>query len=172
MSRLTIPVNEQDHMQGNPDASCTLVEYGDYECSICGATHPTVKRLQEYMGDRLLFVFRNFPLREMHPHAEHAAETAEFAAANGNFWDMHDLLFENQNYLEDEFLLQLADESGLSARKLRASLVAETYRPRIDMDFRGGVRSGVNATPTFFINGERHNGFPYFDDLLAAIKEQ
>ena len=149
MSRLSITVNAKDHMQGNPDALWTLVEYGDYECPYCGEAYPIVKRLQERLGDKLLFVFRNFPLREMHPHAEHAAETAKFAAASGNFWEMHDLLYMNQQTLEDEFLFQFADELGLSANKLRKSLIAETYRVRIDTDFRGGVRSGVNGTPPF-----------------------
>jgi len=171
MSRLSITVNAKDHTQGNPDALWTLVEYGDYECPYCGEAYPIVKRLQERLGDKLLFVFRNFPLREMHPHAEHAAETAEFAAASGNFWEMHDLLYMNQQTLEDEFLFQFADELGLSANKLRKSLIAETYRVRIDTDFRGGVRSGVNGTPTFFINGLRHDGPFYFEDLSEAIEQ-
>lgn len=169
MSRLSIPVNGNDHMQGNGDAPWTLVEYGDYECPMCGRAYPIVKRLQERLGDRLKFVFRNFPLREIHPYAEHAAETAEFAATDGQFWEMHDLLFENQETLEDEFLFQLAAEIGLSAHKLRGTLAAETYRNRIDADFRGGIRSGVNGTPTFFINGARHDGSYDFETLLEAI---
>ena len=169
MSRLSIPVNGNDHMQGNGDAPWTLVEYGDYECPMCGRAYPIVKRLQERLGDRLKFVFRNFPLREIHPYAEHAAETAEFAATDGQFWEMHDLLFENQETLEDEFLFQLAAEIGLSAHKLRGTLAAETYRNRIDADFRGGIRSGVNGTPTFFINGARHDGSYGFETLLEAI---
>jgi protein-disulfide isomerase len=169
MSRLSIPVNGNDHMQGNGDAPWTLVEYGDYECPMCGRAYPIVKRSQERLGDRLKFVFRNFPLREIHPYAEHAAETAEFAATDGQFWEMHDLLFENQETLEDEFLFQLAAEIGLSAHKLRGTLAAETYRNRIDADFRGGIRSGVNGTPTFFINGARHDGSYDFETLLEAI---
>ena len=171
MSRLSIPVNANDHMQGNGDARWTLVEYGDYECPMCGRAYPIVKRLQEHLGDRLKFVFRNFPLREIHPYAEHAAETAEFAAADGQFWEMHDLLFENQETLEDEFLFQLAAKIGLSAHELRRTLAAETYRDRIDADFRGGIRSGVNGTPTFFINGARHDGSYDFETLLEAIMQ-
>jgi protein-disulfide isomerase len=149
MSKLSVAVNAQDHAQGNPDALWTLVEYGDYECPHCGAAYPIVKRLQEKLGDKLLFVFRNFPLQEMHPHAEHAAEAAEFAGESELFWQMHDLLFENQQSLEDEFLLQFADELGLSQHKLSRSLRQRTYRDRVASDFRGGVRSGVNGTPTF-----------------------
>ena len=145
------------------------MEYGDYECPACGAAFPIVKRLQEHLGDRLKVVFRNFPLREIHPYAEHAAETAEFAAADGHFWEMHDLLFENQETLEDEFLFQLAAKMALSAHKLRRTLAAETYRDRVEGDFRGGIRSGVNGTPTFFINGVRHDGSYDFGTLLEAI---
>ena len=172
MNRLSIVVNAADHMQGNANALWTLVEYGDYECPICGQAYPIVKGLKEHLGDRLLFVFRNFPLREVHPHAEHAAETAEFAAAHGNFWEMHDLLYENQENLEDESLCGFAAAVGLSAKELRGSLKAGIYRDRIDNDFRGGVRSGVNGTPTFFINGLRYDGFYDFDSLLEAIVQK
>lgn len=170
-TRLSIPVNADDHAQGNPDAEWTLVEYGDYECPMCGQAYPVVKRLQEHLGDQLLFVFRNFPLREIHPFAEHVAETAEFAAAHGSFWEMHDLLFESQEDLDDEILFRLAAEIGLSAHKLRRSLASEIYRARIDLDFQGGIRSGANGTPTFFINDVRHDGSFDFDTLLIAIAE-
>jgi len=170
MSKLSIAVNSHDHVQGNPDALWTLVEYGDYECPHCGAAYPIVKRLQEHLGDKLLLVFRNFPLREVHSHAEHAAEAAEFAGENGRFWQMHDLLFENQQSLEDEFLLRFADELVLPRDKLSQSLRHGTYRDRVASDFRGGVRSGVNGTPTFFINGRRYEGSYQFDDLLIGIE--
>jgi protein-disulfide isomerase len=169
MNRLSIAINVSDHLQGSLDAPRVLVEYGDYECSACGAAFPIVKRLQEHLGDKLLFVYRNFPLREVHPHAEHAAETAEFAAAHGNFWEMHDLLYENQENLEDKSLLGFTAAVGLSPNKLRWSWEAETYRDRIDNDFRGGVHSGVNGTPGFFINGLRYDGSYDFDSLLGAL---
>jgi protein-disulfide isomerase len=171
MNRLLVPVTANDHIQGGADAQWTLVEYGDYECPVCGEAYPIVKQLQEHLGDRLLFVFRNFPLRQIHRMAEFAAETAEFAAAHGRFWQMHDLLFENQEDLEDELLFRLTTKIGLSADQLRRSLASETYRDRIDLDFRGGIRSGVNGTPTFFINGARHDGSFDFDTLLRAIAE-
>jgi protein-disulfide isomerase len=171
MNRLLVPVNANDHIQGTADAEWTLVEYGDYQCPVCGQAYPIVKQLQEHLGDQLLFVFRNFPLREIHPNAEHAAEAAEFAAAYGSFWKMHDVLFENQEFLEDEVLIGLAGRIGLSASKLRRSLASEIYRGRIDLDFRGGIRSGVNGTPTFFINGLRHDRGFGFETLLRAFAE-
>jgi protein-disulfide isomerase len=171
MNRLLVPVSAHDHIQGSADAEWTLVEYGDYECPVCGQAYPIVKQLQEHLGDQLLFVFRNFPLREIHPSAEHAAEAAEFAAAYGSFWKMHDVLFENQDRLEDEVLIGLGAQIGLSAPKLRRSLASEIFRGRIDRDFRGGIRSGVNGTPTFFINGVRHDGGFGFDMLLRAFAE-
>jgi protein-disulfide isomerase len=172
MSKLLVPVHADDHRQGSADAEWTLVEYGDYQCPICGQAYPIVKQLQERLGDRLLFVFRNFPLRQIHPHAEHAAETAEFAAAHGRFWEMHDLLFENQQDLQDERLFELAVQIGLSTHQLRRSLDSETYLGRIDLDFREGIRSGVNGTPTFFINGVRHDGSFDFDTLLRALAQR
>jgi protein-disulfide isomerase len=150
MTKLSVPVSAKDHRQGDPNAPCTLVEYGDYQCPSCGQAYPIVKRVQKHYGKRLSFVFRNFPLTQMHPFAEPAAETAEFAGANGKFWEMHDLLFENQGRLGD-------------------ALESREFESRVKTDFSSGVRSGVNGTPTFFINGQRHDG-PYdFASLVEAI---
>lgn len=171
MNRLLVPVSKNDHLQGSASAEWTLVEYGDYQCPACGQAYPVVKKVQERLGDQLLFVFRNFPLREIHPNAEHAAEAAEFASAYGSFWQMHDALFENQENLQDELLVGLAARIGLPAHKLRRSLESESYRSRIEFDFLGGIRSGVNGTPTFFINGVRHDGSFDFDTLLRAFAE-
>jgi protein-disulfide isomerase len=171
MSKLSIPVNADDHVQGNPAAECSLVEYGDYECPHCGAAYPIVKKLQKHFGKRLSFVFRNFPLAQTHPWAEPAAEVAEFAGANGRFWEMHDLLFENQGSLGNALFLELADKLDLSISQLQAALANGTYRARVRADFASGARSGVNGTPTFFINGRRHNGPADFNSLSAAIDE-
>jgi protein-disulfide isomerase len=171
MNRLLVPVNANDHRQGAEDAEWTLVEYGDYQCPVCGEAYPIVKQLQEHLGDQLLVVYRNFPLRQIHPMAEFAAETAEFASAHGRFWEMHDLLFENQGDLQGELLFRLATKIGLSADQLRQSLASEIYQDRIRLDFQGGIRSGVNGTPTFFINGIRHDGSFDFATLLRAIAE-
>jgi protein-disulfide isomerase len=169
MSKLSVPVSDKDHRQGDPDAPCTLVEYGDYQCPSCGFAYPIVKRVQKHFGKRLLFVFRNFPLSEMHPYAEPAAETAEFAGAHHKFWEMHDLLYENQDRLDDALLFQLAEQLQLDREKLRQALASQEFEPRVRADFRGGVRSGVNRTPTFFLNGQRHDGAYDFASLVEAI---
>ena len=169
IARLNTPVTARDHSQGVPDAPVTLVEYGDYECPHCGHAYPIVKRVQKHFGKRLGFVFRNFPLSEMHPNALSAAEAAEFAGANGRFWQMHDGLFENQDALGLPLLLKLAEALGLSTTDLDSALASDEYAPRVKSDFMGGVRSGVNGTPTFFINGHRHEGSFEFDDLVAGI---
>jgi protein-disulfide isomerase len=167
---LRVPVGEQDHIQGSADAKYTLVEYGDYECPHCGHAYPIVKRVQKHFGKKLRFVFRNFPLAEMHPHAESAAESAEFAGAQGKFWEMHDALFENQQQLGGALYLKLAQQIGLSPQDLRAAVEQREYLPRVKADFTGGVRSGVNGTPTFFINGKRHDASFEYEDLVAAIE--
>jgi len=169
MATLKIPVSAQDHIQGPEDAPVTLVEYGDYECPHCGRAYPIVKMVQKHFGPRLRFVFRNFPLTELHPHAEAAAETAEFAATLGKFWEMHDAIFENQRNLSDSTLLKLASELKLSEDALAKALESAQFEPRVQADFGGGVRSGVNGTPTFFINGHRHDAPFDFEDLVAAI---
>jgi protein-disulfide isomerase len=170
MSTLKVAVGPTDHIQGSEQAGCTLIEYGDYECPHCGHAYPIVKRIQKHFGKRLSFVFRNFPLNEMHPNAESAAESAEFAGAHGKFWQMHDLLFENQDRLGSELYLELAQELQLSPAELIAALEKGKYRAKIRADFMGGVRSGVNGTPTFFINGERHDGPFEYEDLVGAIE--
>jgi protein-disulfide isomerase len=173
MSSLTTPVSERDHVQGPADAPVTLVEYGDFECPYCGMAYPIVKQLQATMGRDLRFAFRHFPIRESHPHAEHAAEAAEAAGAQGKFWQMHDALYENQHALGDAALARYADALGLDTARFEAELRAHTHAKRVRDDFMGGVRSGVNGTPTFFINGERYDG-PWNDpaaflaDLHAA----
>ncbi len=170
MSKLSVPVNSEDHKQGQEDAVCVLVEYGDYECPTCGDAYPIVKRLQKHFGKRLLLVFRNFPLSQMHPHAESAAETAEFAGSNDKFWEMHDLLFENQDRLEDNLFVELTQKLHLAPAKLQDALENKLFQPRVRADFAGGVRSGVNGTPTFFLNDQRHNGAFDFDSLVDAIE--
>lgn len=170
MSPLKTPVGPADHIQGDALAPCTLVEYGDYECPHCGRAYPIVKRIQKHFGKRLRFVFRNFPLAEMHPHAESAAETTEFAATHDKFWEMHDALFENQERLGGALYLELAQELNLAPKDLRATLEKREFFAKVRADFSGGVHSGVNGTPTFFINGQRHDASFEYADLLAAIE--
>lgn len=170
MSTLKVPIGDGDHIQGDASAPCTLVEYGDFECPYCGAAYPIVKRVQKHFGKRLRLVFRNFPLGEMHPHAEFAAETAEFAAAHGKFWEMHDLLYENQTHLGGPLYEELAKSLKLSTVDLLAALEKRLFMPKVKADFSGGVRSGVNGTPTFFINGQRHDASYEYAELVAAIE--
>lgn len=170
-AKLKPPVGANDHVQGSTKAPVTLVEYGDYECPYCGEAYSVVKELQKRLGDQMLFVFRNFPLAQAHPHAEHAAEAAEAAAAQGKFWEMHDMLYENQDALEDEDLVRYARALHLDVPRFVKEMEAGTYTERVREDFRSGVRSGVNGTPTFFINGARHDGAYDLASLLAAIEE-
>src|ERR1700686_782003 len=155
--RLTPPVTARDHVAGPDDAPVTLVEYGDYECPHCGMAYPIVKRAQQGLGSQLRFVFRNFPLAESHPHARLAAQAAEAAAAQGRFWEMHDMLFEHQDALEAQDLVGYAKSIGIATVQFARDLETGAYAKRVRDDFRNGVRSGVNGTPTFFVNGTRYD---------------
>jgi protein-disulfide isomerase len=156
--RLTPPVNKNDHIAGSPEAPVTLVEYGDYECPYCGMAYPIVKAAQRALGRALCLVFRNFPLAESHPRALRAAEAAEAAAAQGKFWEMHDMLYEHQAALEEADLVEYAGAIGIDRIRFVRELADQTHLKRVRDDFRSGVRSGVNGTPTFFINGVRWDG--------------
>ena len=168
MSQLTPAVSATDHHQGSLGGGLVLVEYGDFECSYCGAAYPEVKAVQRTLGTALCLVFRHFPLKSAHPHAERAAEFAEAAATAGRFWEMHDWLYEHQGTLEDAHLVKAARHLGLSEPLIESTLAGE-YAARVGQSFRGGVRSGVNGTPCFFINGARHDGPWDTATLLAAL---
>jgi protein-disulfide isomerase len=176
--RLSVPVGKRDHIEGPGRAPLTLVEYGDFECPYCGAAYWVIKTVQQAMGERLRFAFRHFPLTNSHPHAEHAAESSEAAGAQDRFWEMHDVLFEHQDALEDENLAARAEALGLDGDRVIREIKAGTYLERIREDFQSGVRSGVNGTPTFFINGRRYDGptdpkmfIAVFNELLASPHE-
>jgi protein-disulfide isomerase len=169
IARLTLPVGARDHAEGPASAPVTLVEYGDYECPHCGRAYPIVKEVQRRLGSALRFVFRNFPLSESHPHAEHAAEAAEGAAAHGKFWEMHDTLFEHQQALDDTHLVGYATRLGLDAKAFDKELRTHAHKSRVREDFMSGVRSGVNGTPTFFINGVRFDDSWDPDTLTDAL---
>ncbi len=171
MTSLTIPVSQRDHIQGSAMAPVTLVEYGDYECPYCGAAFPIVKQIQQRMGDQLRFVFRNFPLTTVHPHAQEAAEAAELAGAQDKFWEMHDTLFNHQSALDTPHLLQYAKSLGLDLEDSEDDLLSHRFAGRVREDFLGGIRSGVNGTPTFFINGQRHEGSYDYATLLTALEQ-
>jgi protein-disulfide isomerase len=161
---------EDDHIAGPMDAPVTLVEYGDFECPHCRAADPVVKQIQGILGDTLRFVYRHFPLAPIHPHAETAAEASESAAAQGAFWEMHDVIFENQDALTNRDLIRHAAAIGIDAERVAEDLAARTWEARVRRDFLSGVRSGVNGTPTFFINGVRHDGPLDSQSLLAALR--
>jgi protein-disulfide isomerase len=155
MALLRDLVTSRDHVIGDDDAAVTVVEYGDYECPFCAAAQPVVKQILAHHGKELRFAFRHFPLVEVHPHAEPAAEAAEFAASQGLFWPMHAAIFANQHRLSISLLAALAASLELSKSSLREALADGRFAVKVQADFAGGVRSGVNGTPTFFINGMR-----------------
>jgi protein-disulfide isomerase len=170
---LTVPVSaDRDHTIGPPTAAVTLLEYGDYECPFCGRAHPEVLEAVRAMGDDLQFAFRHFPLSQIHPHSFGAALAAEAAGGQGAFWPMHDMLFEHQDRLDPADLVGYAEALGLDVDRFVRDLEGRTYEPKVRDDFMTGVRSGVNGTPTFFINGVRHNGGWDARSLLAAIRAE
>jgi protein-disulfide isomerase len=169
-SDLALPVNDEDHFAGNPDAPVVLVEYGDYECPFCAQAYPIVQLLRRQFGDELAFAFRNFPLVQAHPHALVAAEAAEAAGLQGRFWPMHDTLFTHQDALEPENLLLYARALDLDLERFVADANSEDVARRIERDIESGVASGVPGTPTFFVNGRRHTGSFAPESLGAAIE--
>jgi protein-disulfide isomerase len=171
-TKLTEPVSERDHTQGAADAPLTVVEYGDYQCPYCGAAYPVVKRVQKTLGKKLRFVFRNFPLTQSHPYALLAAEAAEAAAMQGKFWEMHDLLFEQQALLGPDIIPTWAESLGLDLEKLGGDISRGVAEERIKEDRKSGISSGVNGTPTFFINGIRFDGSPDYASLLAILQSE
>ena len=167
---LAVPVSERDHTQGPATAAITLVQYGDYECPYTRQSTTVVRAIQQQLGDQLRFVYRNFPLTEIHPHALHAAFPAEAAAAQGKFWQMHDYIFHHQHTLEDSDLEQFAEAVGLDMQQYARALDDQRALARIEEDVEGGERSGVQGTPTFFINGILYRGSWEQDALLAALQ--
>jgi Na+:H+ antiporter, NhaA family len=159
----------RDHLRGAPGAEVTLVEYGDFQCPYCGDAYPVVHELLERFGDRLRFVFRHMPLRDLHPRAPAAAKAAEAAGAQGRFWEMHDRLFEHQNELSDAQLRGHADNLGLDVERFDRDLQDANLARRIDDDYRSGARSGVPSTPRFFVNGVIYLGSPTLPALEEAI---
>ncbi|HEX7903458.1 MAG TPA: thioredoxin domain-containing protein [Chitinophagaceae bacterium] len=164
------PVSSADHIQGNDNALIELVEYGDYQCPHCGRAYPIVKQLQEELGNQLKFIFRNFPLAKIHPEATLAAIATEAAALQGSYWEMHDIVFENQDDLGKGALLQYAVTLGLDVTQLEEDMARPELASKVEADFESGIRSGVNATPTFFINGEKYNNGWEGDRMLTYIR--
>jgi protein-disulfide isomerase len=172
MSQLKPAVNSTDHMQGKNTASLELVEYGDYQCPHCGHAYPIIKNLQQSLGADLKFVFRNFPLSEIHPDAFNAAVAAEAAGLQGKFWEMHDIIFENQQELDLESLFLYAKKIGLDVKRFKNDMQKDTLANKVEQDFESGVRSGVNGTPSFFINGKKYDGDWEEDVFTEFLKRQ
>ena len=166
---LKFPISAQDQKQGNENAILQLVEFGDYECPHCGTAYPIIKELQKNFGNKLLFVFRNFPLVDMHPNAYPAAQVAEAAGLQHKFWPVHDIIFENQQSLSISRLLKYAEKAGVNIEQLVVQMNAQKIVDKIEMDMEGGARSGVNGTPTFFINGKRYDGDYDFESMKSFL---
>ena len=158
MSNLKPEVSNSDHVQGNDAATITIVEFGDYQCPFCGDAHPIIKEIEDNFGDQIKFVFRNFPLQESHQFAFSAAAAAEAAALQNKFWEMHDALYENQYRLDENLFEELAETVGLDMEKFQQDFTSEAVKEKVDNDFESGVRSGVNGTPSFYVNGTKFDG--------------
>ena len=169
-THLVVPVSERDHSQGPATAAVTLVQYGDYECPYTRQSTWVVQAMQQELGDQLRFIYRNFPLTEIHPHALQAALAAEAAAFEGKFWEMHDYIFHHQHTLAERDLAQFAEAVGLDRQRYTQDTAEQRGLPRIEEDVAGGERSGVQGTPTFFINGVMYRGSWEHDALLAALQ--
>ena len=172
MKQLIPAVNSKDHMSGNPAALIELVEYGDYECPYCGRAYPIVKDIQQKLGRELKFVFRNFPLSKIHPRAFSAAVAVEAADLQRRFWEMHDIIFENQKTLEEADIFLFAQNVGLDLERFKNDIQQTPLIERVEKDFETGIRSGVNGTPTFFINGEKYQGDWSGGQLLADLQDR
>ena len=168
--RLIPPVGENDRVRGPADAPIVLVEYGDYDCPYAVRAYSVVNTLRERLGDRMRFVYRAYPLTKLHDHAQATAEAAEAAAAQGKFWEMHDKLFEADRKLEREDLRRYAEEAGLDLPRFEKETAEHAYAGRVSESMESALASEVQETPTFFINGVRHDGSDDVETLLAAMK--
>jgi protein-disulfide isomerase len=168
--RLAPPLGPADHVDGPPGAPLELVMYGDFQCPFCTAAQPILARVRTRLGDELRFAFRHFPLREVHPDAERAAQASEAAAAQGAFWPMHDALYGLRGRLGLEDIAGAAAGIGLDVQRLRAELAAEAHAARVQADVESGIGSGVGGTPTFFVGGVRHTGAFDAQSLIAALQ--
>jgi protein-disulfide isomerase len=168
--KLRIPVSEKDQSEGDEAAFLVLVEYGDYQCPHCRAAFPIVKRLQTHFGKDLRFIFRNFPLGEIHPFAMSAAVVAEACALQKKFWPIHDIIYREQDLLSTAQLFTWAEGLGVDLKKLENDIHSSQVTSKVKTDFEGGIRSGVNGTPSFFINGQRYDGDYSFDHLRIALE--
>ena len=170
MSKLKVPVSSRDHQSGDPAARIVIVEYGDYQCPHCGIAHPFVKKLLKKFDRDLRFIFRNFPLQEIHPVAMPAAQAAEAAGKRSKFWEMHDAIFDHQDELSHDLLFRFAKDFRLDLPQFLKDFKSKEVFEKVEQDFDSGIKSGVNGTPTFFLNGERINDYDEsYESLEKAI---
>lgn len=171
MSKLKIPVGPRDQLSGKPTATITLVEYGDYQCPHCEHAYPLLKKLTKQFSNELRFVFRNFPLQESHPAAMISAQAAEAAGLQNKFWEMHDMIYEHQDELDENNLLRFAEVLKLDIQKFKKDSNSKDVLTKVENDFEGGIRSGVNGTPTFFINQNRADSYDgSYESLAEAVR--
>lgn len=169
-TQLTAPISVEDHLDGPPGAPLELVMYADFQCPYCAAAYPIVRRVRERLSGRLAFVFRHFPLRDIHPDAQRAAEAAEAAAAQGAFWPMYDRLYEARGQLGAEDLVSYAGELGLDRDRVAGELERSAHAARVQRDVDSGLASGVGGTPSFFVNGRLHAGSFDASSLIGALE--
>ena len=172
LAHLLLPIQPDDHVQGPAEARFTLVEYGDYECPACGTLFQTIRQVHEQYEKEARFVFRHYPLSGIHPEAQQAAEAAEAAGAQERFWEMHELLFQNQNALAIHDLQNYAKRLKLDMERFNSEMKERKYEERVREDFRRGVANGVYGTPGLFINGIRFNGDPTLESILALLNRE
>jgi protein-disulfide isomerase len=168
---LSMPISDRDHIRGASNPALTLVKYGDFECTLSGRAFQLIKKLLEKYPDTIQFVFRPYPLRQLHAHAQHAAEAAEAAGAQGKYWEMHDLLYQHQSALEDQDLSEYAKELGLDMQRFSQEMEQHTYAGVVREAYRSGIRSGVVGTPSFFINGRRYEDSWNIASLPEAVEK-
>jgi formate-nitrite transporter family protein len=167
---LTPPLSAEDHVDGPDRAELELVMYGDFQCPYCTAAYPIVRRIRDQLAGRLLFAFRHFPLRDIHPDAERAAEAAEAAGSQGAFWEMHDRMYESHGALSREDLIGYTAELGLDSDRVADELDSSAHAARVQRDVDSGVASGVRGTPGFFVGGRLHKGSFDAASLIAALE--
>ena len=163
-------ITADDHVLGPASAAVSVIEYGDYECPFCRGAARDVHRLLDRYPGMIRFAFRNFPIPQLHPHAEQAAEAAEAAAAQGKFWDMYELLLRTSSRLDLDSLVGYAERIGLDAGRLISEVTGNVYAARIERDIQEGVRNGVNATPKFYVDGTRIDGHLPLEGLVTAVE--
>jgi len=168
-STLKPAVSDEDHVQGNSSAAIEIVEFGDYECPHCGHAYPIIKNIEQTFGNQIRFVFRNFPLSESHAYAFPAALAAEAAGLQDKFWEMHDGIYEHQDQIGEALFEDLAKSLGLDLEKFKEDVASKALKEKVESDFESGIRSGVNGTPSFYVNGEKFDGGA--EDLLEMLKE-